>query len=631
MSGPQSQQAGQPQPPDDLQALLVVQAATLLTLEAGSAYTATYSLRRALEAFRRLANRRWLLSGVSPVGTVALSPRVREHIVQELVLELRHIATGVERDVPAILRQEAERALRLGVEHAAQQIGAAVEAVETVLDETTRRVVDSTGPAAADQLLRAAAQIERAQTGADLQTALATADRSVATVNTGSTYATNQAANEGTRRVAVARGERLLWIAERNACVVCLALAGHVIDPNSGEGFDELATYGPYAPPEVWPPGMPLMQPPRHPHCLPGDALVTAGSRITGATSRIYDGELVEIRTLSQKVFTATPNHPVLTDRGWVPIGSIDQGSYVVGAREGQRVLVTDNDDQYVPARIQDVAEAFLRSRQVLSVEVPLAAEDFHGDGRGSKVAVVGADRFLRHGRHASVCEQHSEVSLQLAGAPGSTLVVERARDLLLGRDRLSTATVMRRAGQPGALFGARGGHARVHAFAAVAGLDSGFEQYSADRPAADTVGFGERLLARTGEVELDQVVSVRRYPFRGHVYNLETVDGWYIGNGIVTHNCRCQVSVWLGSLSGQPDLPERLKHEAARSVLKGWSLPSESNTVRLQAARALLRRGGRGLPKSVQEEAARAVARGRFTSRTVPQYQSRKKEHTHV
>jgi len=96
--------------------------------------------------------------------------------------------------------------------------------------------------------------------------------------------------------------------------------------------------------------------------------------------------------------------------------------------------------------------------------------------------------------------------------------------------------------------------------------------------------------------------------------------------------SCRCQVCVWLGSAPGQPDLPERLKHEAARSVLKGWSLPSESNTVRLKAAEKLLHRGGRGLPKSVQEEAARAVARGKFQSRTVPHKPSTTtKEHTHV
>jgi hypothetical protein len=41
-----------------------------------------------------------------------------------------------------------------------------------------------------------------------------------------------------------------------------------VADPNVGEGFDEFATFGqPGSAPTVWPPGMPLMGPPRHPNC----------------------------------------------------------------------------------------------------------------------------------------------------------------------------------------------------------------------------------------------------------------------------------------------------------------------------------------------------------------------------
>jgi len=50
--------------------------------------------------------------------------------------------------------------------------------------------------------------------------------------------------------------------------------------------------------------------------------------------------------------------------------------------------------------------------------------------------------------------------------------------------------------------------------------------------------------------------VRVVRHPFAGHVFNLDTVGGWYIGNGIVTHNCRCAVIPYLASemgLEGEP------------------------------------------------------------------------------
>lgn len=70
------------------------------------------------------------------------------------------------------------------------------------------------------------------------------------------------------RSPLVANGLRVVWVAERDACLTCLKLSGTVIDPNMGDGFDEFATFGhPGSAPQVWPPGMPLMGPPRHPNC----------------------------------------------------------------------------------------------------------------------------------------------------------------------------------------------------------------------------------------------------------------------------------------------------------------------------------------------------------------------------
>lgn len=70
------------------------------------------------------------------------------------------------------------------------------------------------------------------------------------------------------RTPLVRSGLVVVWVAERDACLVCLRLSGTVIDPNSGSGFDEDATFGaPGSAMQVWPPGMPLMKPPRHPNC----------------------------------------------------------------------------------------------------------------------------------------------------------------------------------------------------------------------------------------------------------------------------------------------------------------------------------------------------------------------------
>lgn len=79
--------------------------------------------------------------------------------------------------------------------------------------------------------------------------------------------------------------------------------------------------------------------------------------------------------------------------------------------------------------------------------------------------------------------------------------------------------------------------------------------------------------------------------------------------------NCRCLVQ-----LHDPADVMviTALKREARRSVVRGWSLPSESEAVRLRAADRLLRAGA-GLPRTVEERAERAVRRGTFGSRRVP------------
>jgi hypothetical protein len=84
--------------------------------------------------------------------------------------------------------------------------------------------------------------------------------------------------------------------------------------------------------------------------------------------------------------------------------------------------------------------------------------------------------------------------------------------------------------------------------------------------------------------------------------------------------NCRCRIVPWKDSWvrSGELPMPEALKREARRSIVRGFSLESESQSVRVQAAAKLLA-GGADLPKSVEAYGAAAVKRGYFKTRQVP------------
>lgn len=75
--------------------------------------------------------------------------------------------------------------------------------------------------------------------------------------------------------------------------------------------------------------------------------------------------------------------------------------------------------------------------------------------------------------------------------------------------------------------------------------------------------------------------------------------------------NCRCRVQVY-NPARDSPDFPDSLKREALRSILRGWSMESESPRVRLDAAERALKSAGR-MPKSVQEYARKAIKKGKF------------------
>lgn len=74
-------------------------------------------------------------------------------------------------------------------------------------------------------------------------------------------YAATEGINAGTSAVAKKLGERIIWVAELDACLHCLAYAGHAVDP--GKPFPPGLTFGD-TPLEL--PGA-LLYPPLHPGC----------------------------------------------------------------------------------------------------------------------------------------------------------------------------------------------------------------------------------------------------------------------------------------------------------------------------------------------------------------------------
>lgn len=137
--------------------------------------------------------------------------------------------------------------------------------------------------------------------------------------------------------------------------------------------------------------------------CVAGDTEVEAVGA-THAARRPYEGTMIRLRVADHlgsggsddHGVTVTPNHPVLTERGWVAAGEIQEGDHLVRRSLVQDGSGLDPDVQRKPATI---AEAFDAAADVRTperiVRVPVDLDSHRPDGYVDVVPINGvlADR----------------------------------------------------------------------------------------------------------------------------------------------------------------------------------------------------------------------------------------------
>jgi len=284
--------------------------------------------------------------------------------------------------------------------------------------------------------------------------------------------------------------------------------------------------------------------PPLHPNCFPGDTLVASRDRVTAQSERWYDGELCIIRTAGGKELTTTPNHPILTDGGWVAAGAVDESHQLVCDRFGERMGATNHDDRLMPTRIEQVADTLWQAGEMATREMPVTTEDFHGDGEGSQVAIIRANRLLWDDANASRREPFLHPSFIGRVDTSQPLDRERLFTESFERDGSAAHRIVCRCHLPLALR--RGHPAPLYALGVALAAEryTPFTQSHVNDASADAISFGKLIRRYPGEIIRDNVIHVKRKRFAGHVYTLETDTGYYIADGIVVKNCRCAIGI---------------------------------------------------------------------------------------
>lgn len=293
-----------------------------------------------------------------------------------------------------------------------------------------------------------------------------------------------------------------------------------------------------------------------------------------------YDGEIITIKTASGIKLTGTPNHPIATIFGWKPLGLLNERDYVISGRFDQVGLaLIDPHGNQMPSGLQDfyaAATTFNKGQRIRNRNV-----NFHGDRGTGDVDYISLDWMLRDGGDAADTEPANHVQF----ASADLAFTQRS-----GSDEMLTVSsngVVGGLGQRRPLLGSRLLHSQQHALASITGLKSARKQSSNNNtaigskfpsnrlnrlaivePAHNVVAVKDGSISRplqfpfsetlgnqrhaTSELVCallkrqsvlagaDQVLSVKRSDFSGHVYTLQTQRGYYIANGIITRNCRC-------------------------------------------------------------------------------------------
>lgn len=315
--------------------------------------------------------------------------------------------------------------------------------------------------------------------------------------------------------------------------------------------------------------------PPAHPNCLLGDTVVSTCSRVSNVFKRSYKGVVVYITTKSGRTLSITPNHQVMTDRGWVAAGELNLGSKLVCG--DSRAISLHHEEDNVVAQFADVFSAANVTVDTSAVSTsPTTTEDFHGDGTDGEVEIVFVDSLSWDKVKSSLGEQVIDEKLPVTTGVDDSFSGFGSAEKLSAVGLSPSDSFMRCGRERESLLGGGFSHPQIHSIAAVADGDAPLLENAKDWVARNADNLSDFDWSEAVGVEFDEVVNLvfGEADFCGHVYNLENEQNWYLANGIIAHNCR---STTAPVISSEFDFLDKGAKRAAKGAEGGQQVDAST------------------------------------------------------
>ena len=306
-------------------------------------------------------------------------------------------------------------------------------------------------------------------------------------------------------------------------------------------------------------PGDPAGDPEEVYNCFIPETKIGVDSKIIRSYKHRYDGEVISIKSSMGVNFTCTPNHPILTDRGWVSAKFLN---------EGDNLIVTSVVNNEVSRRNPNINHAFPCIDAIHELFYKLGGKrtsdlrvNFHGDIPTSEVEIVTQKRFLWSDVYTCIRKCINKLLFKGTNSPlmCKCSFVEHFRCIV--RATFSNVSCVCKSFP---FINRCVSHSHIHGLRTIANRDVVFSKNTINNLPTNVILPSEIKHRLASNVFLDNVVSVERSNFSGHVYNLQTDDNYYFVNSSITnnnahcndimaiaHNCRCTL---IGQIKGFED-----------------------------------------------------------------------------
>ena len=253
---------------------------------------------------------------------------------------------------------------------------------------------------------------------------------------------------------------------------------------------------------------------------------------------RYYEGPVVTIETARGHRLTVTPNHPILTGRGWIAAGRLDERRDVVFSQD----LGTGchPNVQHMPPSAEEVF-ASLYEPGILS-RVVGRPMDFHGDGSDREIQVVRTNGELLYELDFKSFEKLLGGGFRPSDTPerrGRRFGSGSRPSFSFTAGDLSGRSHTGRSSQRFSFFEGELTESEFQSFGCRSSFDLPGNKSSQYGGLAEPEFLAHLRGGHPGFVKTDHVVSIRLSEFSGHVYNFSTPEEWYLAGNIITHNCR--------------------------------------------------------------------------------------------